>query len=561
MLKKVFQLFSKKDSKFVIKLQFFYFLIAVVEVLSISSIAPLTYSIFNPNIEDLNNKFSQFLFSFSFEKVIHYQIFFVSIFCFLIVLYNSLLILASSINENLVKDTCIHLYKKAITNFFRSNLKDYAKKNNSEYVNQMTFDIQNISVQVLSNFLKSNLKIYSILIIFVAIIYIDFVNAFILMIMALISYFLIFKNIKKYISKSGKSATTVNSEILRTLKEIFQNFEIISLHKNFKYVYYNTIKNITLFSNSKKNIEIIYVLARCSIEILAAFILSLLILFSISNYTLIEYLPLLTFYFFAFYRLFPNLQQFFLSYSIMNTWNYSLDKILENINYDDFDIIEKVDVEFDFKNDIKIKDLSYKRDNKIIFNNFNCEIKKNSIVGINGKSGSGKTTLVKIISGLITDYDGKIEIDTKRLKEDEISSWQKNIGYVPQYNFLLLDSIMNNIAMSTKIEDISLNYLNQSIATVELEKVFTKDQLSNSQRIGEDSVKISGGQKQRISIARALYRNPKLLILDESFNSLDFISEQKIMKNIKKNFPEMTIILISHRSQSLEICDKLIELN
>ena len=92
---------------------------------------------------------------------------------------------------------------------------------------------------------------------------------------------------------------------------------------------------------------------------------------------------------------------------------------------------------------------------------------------------------------------------------------------------------MNNIAMSTKIEDISLNYLNQSIATVELEKVFTKDQLSNSQRIGEDSVKISGGQKQRISIARALYRNPKLLILDEAFNSLDFISEQKIMKNIK----------------------------
>ena len=130
-------------------------------------------------------------------------------------LYNSLLILASRINENLVKDTCIHLYKKAITNFFRSNLKDYAKKNNSEYVNQMTFDIQNISVQVLSNFLKSNLKIYSISIIFVAIIYIDFANALILMIMALISYFLIFKNIKKYISISGKSATTVNSEILR----------------------------------------------------------------------------------------------------------------------------------------------------------------------------------------------------------------------------------------------------------------------------------------------------------------------------------------------------------
>ena len=249
----------------------------------------------------------------------------------------------------------------------------------------------------------------------------------------------------------------------------------------------------------QKNIEIIYVLARCSIEILAAFILSLLILFSISNYTLIEYLPLLTFYFLHFIDCFQIYSNFFILFNNEH-WNYSLDKILENINYDDFDIIEKVDVEFDFKNDIKIKDLSYKRDNKIIFNNFNCEIKKNSIVGINGKSGSGKTTLVKIISGLITDYDGKIEIDTKRLKEDEISSWQKNIGYVPQYNFLLLDSIMNNIAMSTKIEDINLNYLNQSIATVDLEKVFTKDQLSNSQRIGEDSVKISGGQSKEFQL-------------------------------------------------------------
>ena len=129
--------------------------------------------------------------------------FFVSIFCFNS-LYNSLLILASRINENLLKIHVFIYIRKQLLISLEVILR-LCKKNNSEYVNQMTFDIQNISVQVLSNFLKSNLKIYSISIIFVAIIYIDFANALILMIIALISYFLIFKNIKKYISKSGKS--------------------------------------------------------------------------------------------------------------------------------------------------------------------------------------------------------------------------------------------------------------------------------------------------------------------------------------------------------------------
>lgn len=561
MLRKVFQLFSKKEAKFVYKLQLLYILIALIEVLSISSIAPLTYSIFNPDFEDLQNKFSNFFFLNKFEKVIHYQIFFISLFCTLIIIYNCLLILVSSINENLVKKSCIHLFKKTITNFFRNDNEDYLKKNNSEHINQMTFDIQNVAVQVLSNFLKTNLKIYSILIIFCVIIYIDILNALILFIVALISYFLIFKNIKKYIKASGKSATTSNSEILRILKEIFQNFELISLHNNFKYVFYNTIKNIKLFSESKKNIEIIYVLARCSIEILAVIVLSLLILFSISNYTLIEYLPLLTFYFFAFYRLFPNLQQFFLSYSIMNTWDYSLDKILDNLNYEDLNKIKKKYFAFTFEKNINVKNLSYKRDDKMIFEDLNFEIKKNSVVGINGKSGSGKTTLIKIISGLINNYQGTIQIDEKILNKNEINSWQRKIGYVPQYDFLLLDSINNNISMTANIKDTNSNLLKQSISIVELNNIFDDQQLSSVQRIGEDSLKISGGQKQRIAIARALYRKPDLLIFDESFNSLDTESEKNILRNIKQNFPDITILLISHREDSLKICDQIIELN
>lgn len=561
MLEKVFQLFSKKDSKFVIKIQVFYFLIAIIEILSISSIAPLTYSVFNPNLESLNNKFSKYLIFNNFEKVSHYQIFFVSIFCSLIVIYNMMLILVSKVNENLVKKTCIHLYKKTIQNFFNDNLNDFSKKNNSEYVNQMTFDIQNISVQILSNFLKANLKIYSILTIFFLIIYIDFVNALILMITALISYFIIFKNIKKYIASSGKSATVVNSDILRMLKEIFQNFETISLHDNFKYVFNNIIKNITLFSHAKKNIEIIYVLTRCSIEILAAFIFSFLILFSISNYTLIEYLPILTFYFFAFYRLFPNLQQFFLSYSIMNTWNYSLDKILKNIKNDNKNKLSDIHSQIEFKKNIKIKNLFFNRGDKIIFSNFNCEMKKNSIIGINGKSGSGKTTLIKIISGIIKNFSGSLEIDNKKLSDQEIFSWQKNIGYVSQYNFLVLDSIINNITMSNETNEVDFKFLNQIIKIVELDKIYSEEQLLNDQIIGEDSLKISGGQKQRIAIARALYRNPKLLILDESFNSLDMVAENKIMMNIKKIFSDITIIIISHREESLKICDTKIQLD
>jgi ABC-type bacteriocin/lantibiotic exporter with double-glycine peptidase domain len=115
--------------------------------------------------------------------------------------------------------------------------------------------------------------------------------------------------------------------------------------------------------------------------------------------------------------------------------------------------------------------------------------------------------------------------------------------------------------MTANIKDTNSNLLKQSISIVELNNIFDDQQLSSVQRIGEDSLKISGGQKQRIAIARALYRKPDLLIFDESFNSLDTESEKNILRNIKQNFPDITILLISHREDSLKICDQIIELN
>ena len=153
-----------------------------------------------------------------------------------------------------------------------------------------------------------------------------------------------------------------------------------------------------------------------------------------------------------------------------------------------------------------------------------------------GESGSGKSTFVNLISGLIKCNSGNIKIDKKNLKEKNIKDFQKKIGYVPQQTFLLDDSIRNNIAFGINKDNYNDDDMYKILNIVELNQfvISLKDKLETI--VGERGTKLSGGQIQRIGIARALFINPELLILDEATNALDLDTEKKLLRNIKLNF-------------------------
>ena len=214
-----------------------------------------------------------------------------------------------------------------------------------------------------------------------------------------------------------------------------------------------------------------------------------------------------------------------------------------------------------FKSKIKIKNLKYKYSEKLnyILNNINLNISKGEFIGIIGSSGSGKSTLVDLLMGLLTPSSGEICIDNININDDK-SSWQRKIGYVPQNIFLIDDSIKNNIAFGIEGDKIDELKLNKAIEESQLKSFINSLEIGYETKVGERGAQISGGQLQRIGIARALYNDPEILILDESTASLDTLTENGIMDSINKLKGEKTIIMISHRFSSLKDCDKIYEI-
>ena len=209
-------------------------------------------------------------------------------------------------------------------------------------------------------------------------------------------------------------------------------------------------------------------------------------------------------------------------------------------------------------NKIEFKNLSFKYDesDKILLQNINFQLTKGDRIGVIGKTGSGKTTLINILLGLIQPSSGEIFLNNNK---DGITTIYEEIGYVSQNIFLLNESVYYNITFEkdTKNKDQNVN---------KLLKALDLDQFLNSLEFGLDSVlsekggNLSGGQIQRLGIARALYRNPKLLILDEATNSLDSDTENKVIDYIFKLKEIETIVIISHKNTTLKDCNKIYEI-
>jgi ABC-type bacteriocin/lantibiotic exporter with double-glycine peptidase domain len=213
----------------------------------------------------------------------------------------------------------------------------------------------------------------------------------------------------------------------------------------------------------------------------------------------------------------------------------------------------------EFENSINFKNVSfqYPKTDKLILDNISFKIQEGDFIGIIGQSGSGKTTLINLLSGLLTPTKGNIFIDRKNIKHYSISDI---IGYVPQDIFLLDDTIKKNIAFGTANDNINEKNVLEATRISNLQKFLDTNSLGIEASVGNLGAKLSGGQKQRIGIARALYKNVPILILDESTSSLDTNIENSFIGEIKNIKKRLTIIFVSHRMTALKYCNKIYEL-
>ena len=208
-------------------------------------------------------------------------------------------------------------------------------------------------------------------------------------------------------------------------------------------------------------------------------------------------------------------------------------------------------------NDVIImKDISfdYEEGKRTTLKNINLQIKKGKSVGIIGKSGSGKSTLVDIMLGLLEPQKGGVYFDNKNIK-NELSLWQKQIGYIPQDIYLLDDTIKKNIIFGLKDDEIDEKLLLQTLKIAQLKDFVDTLPDSIDTFVGNKGVKLSGGERQRVGIARAMYNLPKILVFDEATSSLDIENENKILDEIYENRDDKTLIIISHRNNTVKYCD------
>ena len=386
-----------------------------------------------------------------------------------------------------------------------------------------------------------------------------------ILIFLLILYFFLFH---KKLHKFGEDGLDAKNSLIKWILQSLNTIKDIKISKKESKVLQKFISKVDIFENSRKKISFIQAIPNSIFEIIFVIIIFTLIIF-MSNVQVENILPILSLYIISFIRLLPVFGKFGQiisalrsSYPSVLHLNSEFQKLEKFQNIKKKKINKSIDkIEFEKSLNINNIDFEYFNGDKKIFNNFNLSIKKGKSIGFVGKSGSGKTTLINIISGLLSPTKGQIISDNVDILTN-IDLWQKKIGLVPQDNFLLDDTILKNIIFLDDENKIDKNRLENAIHYSSLSKFVNELSLGINTSVGEGGAFLSGGQIQRIILARVLYNDPEILILDEFTNSLDPKSENHILEklNLLKIEKNKNLFIISHKMKPLKLCDEIIVL-
>ena len=393
-------------------------------------------------------------------------------------------------------------------------------------------------------------------------VFISFFSLLLLVLPVLIFYFYYRKTLKDkgqtLVEKTGERIKITNQSLGGIKETKILNRENFFLDKFFKTN--EIIEKISFFSS------LITATPRIFLEVSALLaitsICSILIMF---GRPVDAILPMISLLAISAVRFIPALNIITSSLTTIRIRKYSIDHIVDLIKKSNLlpekkkpEGVYKKDLEKNeiFSNNIKLKNISfnYERNKKVAVNNINIEIAKGKSVGLIGKSGSGKSTLVDIIIGLLEPSIGEIFIDDNNIGTKKIS-WQKQLGYVPQEIYLLDDTIRNNITFGIEKAEIDENLLSDVVEKSQLTNLINSLPNKLNTLIGDRGTRLSGGERQRIGIARALYNKPKVIVFDEATSALDIYNENKILKEIYENQKGKTLIIISHRNNTVKYCD------
>lgn len=263
-------------------------------------------------------------------------------------------------------------------------------------------------------------------------------------------------------------------------------------------------------------------------------------------------------------RLLPMMQQIYQGWSSLKAGRASLSDVLALISQPLPDYLKESKPEsIKFENSIRINEIefSYSTKGPKVLNKINLEIKKGSRIGFVGPTGSGKSTLLDIIMGLLLPTSGTLDVDGTPITIKNYRAWQAHIAHVPQTIFLADVSVAENIAFGIPLAKVNMQRVKLAAKKAQIAETIESWEKKYLTVVGERGVRLSGGQRQRIGIARALYKNVGVLVLDEATNALDSNTEDTVMEAINSIDGNITVLIVTHRPTTLVHCNLIFEIS
>ncbi len=569
MVKSIFSLLDKKKK---IELKVLFILIGIYfffEFISLASIPIFVGIISDPEL--IINKFDSLLNTGISKTYDHsqYQLFFAAAVIIIFLLKNIYLILLTIFEANFLKKFKTFISDKLFSFYTKLPYSYHLKNNPSKLTKIVSDDVQNASgyIQHTLGLVRESIAL---VVIFVLLFIVNWLLALIIFLLLVTVSSIYLKIIRPFLKSASEKNQLIRKGMFQTISEVFGMIKEIKIYSK-----ENQIVEFYNKDNAKfeKNLYYFYIINKLPKVVLEIFALALIIIVSLvffnigDDYT--KHFPTLALLTVATIRFIPAFNGIVTALSYLKIFQVSLNLIskeikemellaIENLNVTNLESSTKSE-----KNDyLQIKNLSFRYPNKddYLIKDVSFKIDRGSKIAITGETGSGKSTLTHLILGLFSPENGDILFENKSIFKN-IMHWRKKLGYVPQKTYLLDSTIEKNIAFNFFNEDVDKSKMEKAIHIANLSQKIDDLPQGLKTKVGSDGIRFSGGEKQRIALARAIYQDPEIIIMDEFTSSLDLDTENKILSLLSDFLKNKTSIIVSHRLNTIKNCDTVFHLN